>query len=223
MRISFLMIVIGVSSVCMTDFVSAQGRGFDRGGGAGNWLGLLRNQAIQDEIEMVPDQLKEIEELQMQMQDDMQKRMADLRNLEPAIRREKFASLRVDMKEQQEEFKTRIEEVLLPDQVKRLNELHIQSNARRHGNGAMGVLKDEAVLEELGVDEDQKKNLKEKADEIRERLEEQIKKLRMKAEKELLSVLSSPQQKKYREMVGETFDFENNLGRRALQSRADEK
>jgi len=215
------MMLIGVLSVFLADFVSAQGRGFDRGG-ASSWLGLLRNEAIQTEIELVPDQLKEIEVLQTEMQDDMQERMASIRNLEPALRREKFASLRAEMQEQQEEFKVKIEGVLLPDQVKRMGELHIQSNARRRGNGAVGVLKDEVILKELGVDEAQKKKLKEKSNEIREWMAEEMKKLRMKAEKELLSVLSSPQQKKYRDMVGESFDFESEQRGRGIGYRGDE-
>ena len=210
MRISFFSVMlIGALSFCVADFATAQGRGLNREGVA-SWLGLLRNEAIRQEIELIPEQRKEIEGLQTQMQDDMQQRMADIRNLEPALRREKFASLRSDMQEQQEVFKSKAEGILLPEQLKRLSELHIQSNARRYGNGAAGVLKDKKVLEKLGVDEGQKKELEEKADEIRKRLTEEMKKLRMKAEKELLSVLDSSQQKMYREMVGETFNFSND-------------
>ncbi len=217
MRISlFLTIAVCAVSLCMADIASAQrgGGGLGGRGTTNSWLGLLRMETVQDEIELVPDQMEEIEGLQEEMWGEMQERMADLRELEPADRREQFANLRTEMEERQGEYQTKIEGVLLPMQLKRLKELHIQSTARRRGNdGAGATLQNEDLLEELGVDEEQKKKLEEKAKELREEMQEKIKKLQKKAEEELLSVLTPEQREMYREKVGETFDFGNDRDR----------
>ena len=205
-----------VLALCLADVASAQPGGGGRGrggfGGGNNWLGLLRMDSIQNEIELVDDQQQEIESLQEEMWTEMRENMAGMRDLEPEERRERFAELREEMEERQVEYQEKIEKVLLPMQLKRLKELHLQSQSRRNGDGAMGVLQNEDLLEELGISEEQKKELEEKAEEVRKDLEKKIKELRAKAEKEILSVLSSEQRKKFLEKVGESFDFGNNRG-----------
>ena len=63
------------------------------------------------------------------------------------------------------------------------------------------------MLEELGIDEEQKKKLEEKIEEVRKEVEKKIKEIRKEAEDDILSVLTSEQRKMFREKIGETFDF----------------
>lgn len=207
MKINLLLVVICIGTLCIADSVSAQdSRGVGRGG-ASSWLGLLRMNSIQKEIELVPDQDQQIKQLQKDMWREMQEQMKDVRGLEPDERREQFALLRERMEERQVEYQQKIESVLLPMQVKRLRELQVQSQARRSGDGAVGVLKNAEILKELGIDSEQKQKLEEKAKEVREKLEEKIKEMRAKAEEEILSVLTKEQRTQLRGMIGETFDF----------------
>ncbi|MEM9412258.1 MAG: hypothetical protein AAGA30_14175 [Planctomycetota bacterium] len=199
-------------SLCFGDFADAQrggfgGRGFGGRGGGNNWMGLLRMESIQNEIELVDDQMEEIEGLQEEMWQEMQESMRGMRDLAPEERREQFAELREQMEVRQKDYQKQIEDVLLPMQVKRLKELHIQSQARRSGNGAVGVLQNENMLEELGIDDDQREKLEKKIEEVRKEIEEKIKDIRKEAEEDILSVLTSEQRKMFRAKVGETFDF----------------
>jgi hypothetical protein len=215
MRIALLStLIVALVSLCQVTAVDAQppGRGpsgFGGFAGNGNWLGLLRVPSVQREIDLVPDQLEEIESLQTEMWEEMQAEMAEIRGQDLGVeeRRERFQSIRESMQERQIQYQEKISKVLLPMQLKRIKELHLQSQSRGKGDGAMGILRNEELLEEIGVDEDQRKKLEDKAEEVIKELEEKIKKLRREAEEEILSVLTSDQLKKFRDKVGETFDF----------------
>ena len=111
MKIKLLILAICIGSLCLADVTSAQGpRGFGRGG-ANSWLGLLRMNSIQKEIELVPDQLQQVEQLQKDMWREMQNQMKDVRGLEPEERREQFALMRERMEERQVEYQEKIESV----------------------------------------------------------------------------------------------------------------
>ena len=213
MRYCFLTTVaICAISLCFVELAEAQRGGGFRGGGfggrgGGSWLALLRMESVQNEIELVDDQLEEIEGLQEEMWQEMQESMRGLRDLPMEERREQFAELRGQMEEKQADYEKQIEDVLLPMQVKRLKELHLQSRSRRSGNGAVGILQNDEMLEELGIDEEQKKKLEEKIEEVRKEVEKKIKEIRKEAEDDILSVLTSEQRKMFREKIGETFDF----------------
>ena len=214
MKSSYFLLATCVCVVLLSEMAIAQGIGR---GTANQWLGLLRQDAVQSEIELVEDQQVQIEELQKEMWQEMRDRMSELRgtDLDPADRRAKYAELREQMEERQEEYKERIENVLLPMQVKRLKELQIQSQSRRNGDGAVGVLKNDHMMQELGITDSQREELQKKAEEVRKELEEKIKKLRKEAEKEILSVLSAEQRDKLRGLIGETFEFGNRGARRS--------
>ena len=160
-KFSIAIMAVCALSLCITEIASAQGRrggGFGRGGTAG-WLGLLRMESVQNEIELVDDQLEEIESLQEEMWESMQEEMQSMRDLPPEERRERFAELRSEMEDRQAEYQEKIKNVLLPDQVKRVEELYVQSQFRRYGNGAYGLLHNQNMLDELGIDYDKKKQL----------------------------------------------------------------
>ena len=209
-----------VLSICFADVASAQpggrggfgGRGFF--GGNDGWMGLLRNESVMNEIELVDDQKEEIAAIQDELREEMRERMMEMRDVPREERREMFTEMREEMEERQVEIQKEIEKVLMPMQIKRLKELEVQRAAGRDGGGTMGVLNNADVLEELGVSDKQRKKLEEKAAELKKKLEEKIKKLRADAEEELLSVLSSEQRKKLRDKVGKTFDFGDEFNRR---------
>ena len=207
MKINMLILALGVSLCCVPGTTMAQRSSSLGGGNANSWLGLLRKDVVKKEIELVADQEEQIEQLQGDIRQDMQDRMRDLRGLDPEERREKMLGFREGMEQRQIEFQQKIEAVLLPMQVKRLKELQIQSQSSRNGDGAVGVLFNSEVQKELGLDEEQKKKLEAKVEDVSKKLVEKIKKLRAEAEKEILSVLSSDQRGRLREMIGETFDF----------------
>lgn len=222
-NIAATFVVICVLSLSVAEMANAQrggGRGGGRGGfgrGGGNGvLGLLQNESVMTEIELVDEQKDEIQTIQDELRQEMRERMEEMRDSDMSReeRREAFMGMREEMEERQEEIEQQIEGVLLPEQLKRLKQLEIQRSARRTGGGAMGVLASDELMEKLGIDEEQRKKLEEKAAEVKKKLQERIKKLTKEAEDDILSVLSPSQRKEFREKIGESFEFEDGNDRR---------
>lgn len=210
-----LVLVTAVISMVCVDVAFAQpggrGRGMMRMMGGNNQFGLLTNTRVQEELELVEDQIKELEEIQdeaMQVIRDMFSEMQD----RGGDRGEAFRNIREKMQEKMKPFESRVKEVLLPHQHDRLKQLSYQSSGR--GQGAGGALANEDLLDELELSDKQREELKEAVEEAREKLRKQYAKLVKDAEEDILKVLDSDQRKKYREMVGESFQFDDGQQQR---------
>ena len=202
----------------VADTVSAQGRGrrggFGGFGGQGNSLGLLQNRQIQEELELMDDQIDELQEVQQRVGEIMRDAFSgiDWRNMEGDERQEVMDEMREKMEEEMKDIQKDVDEILLPHQRTRLKQITVQTQSRGR-NGVVGALSSSAVAEELGLSEEDIEELREKQEEVQKKLQEKIAKLNQEAEDEVLSVLSSEQRKKYKEMVGDKFEFQNNFGR----------
>ena len=201
-RSVLIIAVIGLS-ISLADVASAQR---NRSG----WLALLRMQSVQQELELIDDQQEEIVSLQEEMWESIQQEYRAMGDLSTEERRSRILEIRNTVQERQSEYETKIKDLLSPQQSQRLSELEYQSQFRRYGNGATGLLKNNKLLEEMGVDSEQKKALEEKVKEVNKVLEEKIKKLRKEAQDKILSVLDEKQRKIYQTKVGDPFDFGDN-------------
>ena len=194
------------------ELAMAQGfRGGPPGGGrGGSALGLLANEKVQAELELVDDQIKAIEGLSEDMRNEMREMFSGMqdsfRNLSGTEREEFMNDIRTKMTDLNKDFENRAYEELLPHQIDRLKQLMFQSQTARSGGVTRGALP-ENLIEELGITEEQLEKMKEKAEKVREDLNEKIAKLRKQAEDEILSVLDAEQREKYRELTGDSFDF----------------
>lgn len=212
-------------AMCFADVASAQ-PGLERPGSRGranDLMGLLRNESVKAELELIDDQKEEIDSIMETMWSEMREKMSqnrDMRDLSPEERRQRYAELREEMDERRQKYMEQISEVLLPNQLARLKQLGIQSSSRRYGTGAIAVLFNKDFLDELGIDEETQEKLKKKTEEVLKELEQEVSKLRKKAEEEILSVLPSDVKKKFRESVGDSFDFSGGRGQFGLDGRA---
>ena len=206
--------------MCWADVANAQpGRGRGRGG---SWWGtsalqLLSNERVQDELEIVDEQKEIVEQLQQEQRDTMREMFSGMRErfreMGEDDRQSAMEEIREKMTESNKEFEERVFEELLPHQVDRLKQLILQASNRR-GGGITGGRFSETLIEDLGITEEQIEKMKEKAEKVRVDLEKKMAKLRSQAEQEILSVLDASQREKYRELVGETFEFGEDEGRR---------
>ena len=207
-----LILMTAVVSVMTADVALGQ-RGGGRGStgmlrmmGGNNQFGLLADQKVQAELELVDDQIEELEEIQkeaMQVIRDMFSEMQD----SGGDRREAFRNIREKMQEKMKPFEGRVDDVLLPHQQTRLKQLSYQSTGRFSGAG--GVFQNEKLLEDLDISDKQKEELEEAVEKAREKLQKEYKELVKKAENDILKVLDSDQRKKYKELVGDSFQFDN--------------
>lgn len=176
------------------------GGGRGMGGFGNNPLFLLANEKVREELEIVDDQMAELEGLQEDIRNEMREMFGGMRDSTDEERREMMEEAQERMKE----YQAKVDEILLPQQQTRLKQLMVQSQSRGRLGG--GLLSD-SMKEELNITDEQAEKVTEAAEEAQKEMDAEIQKLRRAAEEKILSVLSSEQQQKYRDMVGEAFDF----------------
>ena len=191
---------------------SAQLRGGGRGGPGGMMgnspLVLINDSSVIAELELVDDQVEAINELQNSMRDVFRESFSGMRDKfrDKNVDREALmAEIRETIQSKMGGVEEELNEILLPHQVSRLDELYFQMQSNR--SGTEGLLTNPKVVEKLGLTEEQIEEVAKKADEVKEDLEEKIAALREEARDEILSVLTSEQQQQIKEMMGDKFEF----------------
>ena len=195
-----------------------------RPGGGDITLGLLRVEAVQTELEVSPEQKEALEKLAEQARGERPD-FGATRDMSEADRTAFFEKMRKEGEERTAKMKAQLEEVLLPQQLTRLDEIALQVRG-------VQALEDPEVAAKLNVTDAQKTKLTEvregQMEKMRERMREMFQggggqggfdreafaKVREEMEKEILTVLDADQQKKFEEMKGEKFEMpEGAFGR----------
>ena len=235
LRPSIMMMAALLAAVATVDCWAQppEGRGGRRGGfGGGRGIGrlaLLRVEAVQKELDLVDTQVGDIEKLQTELRGQRGQRgqrgergqrgqrgqregTGDLSDDERQARieqRRKQAQERANLEVQ------KLEDVLLPHQMKRLTEIYVQA-------AGISVLEDPQIAERLKIDDAQRKQLAAAQDEVmgelrgkmrelfesgdRDAAREKMTELRKEAEKKILAALSAEQRTELDKMKGDPFD-----------------
>ncbi len=210
-------------ALSMSSSASAQfGRGFRIPVSAQNLM-MLRNEAVQKELELSADQTKSVGELATKMQSDAMEIMSGLQDLSEEERKEELPNVMKMITARGKELQEKVDKVLDAKQLTRLKQLSIQ---RRN----MGALEDEEVLAVLKLSDDQKQKLLAIRDGAATRQDEIIKEaiaagggdrqaIRGKIEamqKELgqkaLDILTAEQREQFEQLKGAKFDFPPQRG-----------
>jgi Spy/CpxP family protein refolding chaperone len=199
--------ILGVL-VCSSVAFAQQGRRGRGGPPGGGFFGgptmMLMDEQIRAEMEIVPEQHEKIKAVGEKFRNEMRDMWSGFRDLNEEEREAKMAENRAKMQERMSALQEEINKELLPHQVARLGQLHLQSRIRR--SGTSGALQNEELVKKLGITEDQKKRLQEVAAELQKDTEEKMRKIREEARKKLLEVLTPAQQKQLEEMIGTQFE-----------------
>lgn len=210
----FTILVVGIGlTLCASDIFAQRGgrqrggRGADgRQGGArgGGIQALLMRDDVRNELGLVDEQVEQIEMLnegrRRQGREGNDQR-SEMEGLPEEERRERRRELR---EERETETKAKIEEILLPDQLQRLNELSVRYMSQRGGRGMING----SIAEKLGITDEQKEQIEERAQELQQELNEKMAELRREMQEKLLAELTPEQQDAYRKLAGEEFEFE---------------
>lgn len=164
------------------------------GGGMSDVM-LLAREDVQKELELVDDQLEQLNKLRETSGQEMRDMFSGLRDLPREEMGPKMAEL---MREAQAKTKKALDEILLPHQSERLGQLVVQWQLQ-----GGGLAQSEEVAKELGISDEQRDQLRTKARELERAL-------RKKLTEDLLKELTPEQQAKYKELVGEPFEFQRD-------------
>lgn len=170
---------------------------------SGDPFSMLTAPEIQAELDVVGDQREQITKLQQDYAAKIREQIESMRqnNFAP----EKAKDIRETIQELQARQRQDIDDLLLPHQRTRLNQLAMQ--AKMKNSGAVSALTDKKVMEEIGISEEQLESLRTKAKELSKELEEKIAKLREETQQSLLSELTRDQREKLEKMIGDKFEF----------------
>ena len=170
-------------------------------------LSMLRQQQYQAELDLSDGQVAEIQAVQQDIQrqtQEMFRKSAELGGDGGQLLGAAQAALRDKADEQ-------ISAILLPHQIKRLNQIRVQAQIR--ARGATGLLDDD-LFATLRLTEEQKAELAEKQREAQRELQEAIRKLTERSRNNVLkSVLKADQLQKLEKLTGEEYDVKSPVYR----------
>lgn len=188
------------------------GRFFGPMGGPGGQLMLLMNPAVVKELELTEDQQAKLREIGEQMRERMREQFAGMRDLSQEEREARFREMREKMEAQMKEVREKVNQILLPHQQKRLEQIAFQMRLRMGGGGLGGLIDNEETVKKLGLTEDQIQKLRQIREETMERLRTLPQQIQKEAEEKAMNVLTDQQKQMLKELMGERFEMPFGFG-----------
>jgi hypothetical protein len=136
------------------------GRGGMMGGGAMMLSGLVQNEQVQKELELVDDQKTKITELVAQQRTAMQAFFQSSQDLSQEERQAK-------MQQMGDDFQKKLADILLPKQMERLKQIQVQAEGPRAFTNA-------DVVKALNLTDDQKSKIKTISDEAQTKAQDAV-------------------------------------------------
>ena len=161
-------------------------------------FGMLSNEKVRDEIEMIDQQYQELQQANARIQKRVAEEIRGLDFSRPTTMTTRIRGIRNRAQKE-------LEELLLPHQVERLRQLHNRSRLR--SQGLVDLLTEAPIREELEISSDQEEELRKEEAKLEAELQEKIRQLRKEAREQLLGKLKPGQEKKAKQLLGEEFDF----------------
>jgi len=230
-RFALFAAVTLLAALLVVPSVSAQPPGGGRGGfgfgrGGGGLMGLLRNEAVQKELEMLDDQIAAVEKLGEKLQEEFPRpEIGNFRDMSEQDREKAMAQFRERSEKVEKAAAKQLAEILLPPQMKRLKEILVQQMGLRALTNAEVAAalklndaqkqKIETALEESSTamreaprpEIDFRNASQEERDKAIAQMREQREKLQKQAEEKTLAILTATQKKQFEEMKGEAFEM----------------
>ena len=171
------------------------------GGIQSDSIGWLKNEDILTELDIVDEQREKLQQLRESVQKRRQDFMKTVQEL-PAEKRIDFIRefstlLSANVDEQ-------VKDILLPHQLKRFEQIRLQTQMRSRGLRSM---ENDELAKLLGITDQQREELRKKQAEVEEELRKKVEQLRKEALDEVLTVLTPAQRDKLKELVGKDYEF----------------
>ena len=175
----------------------------------GQSLSNLWMPQMEKELEIVPEQKEAIAKLRTEVMEQMRSLWTNTGEGEP---QERMARYQEAAKKLGEDTEKKLQEILLPHQIRRLTQINLQMKLSQTGYGSAAALAGDDLAKELGLSEEQRAKLRETEQEVlkevREKLAQFQKQLQEESREKLLGVLTASQRKKLEELTGAKFDYQ---------------
>jgi Spy/CpxP family protein refolding chaperone len=225
-RLATVLIVFAlVGLLASAAMAQGRGRGGNRGGGifgggGGGEMALLLRPDVREELDLVDEQVTKLTAVNEKMQEEARAAFQDfdfqaLRDLPQEERTAKFAEVRTQMEDRLKPFQKEADEILLPQQRKRLSQIALQQELRFSGS-TTGLTSDK-VKEALDIDEAQAQKITDLEQEVEKEMQEKLAKIREEAKEKILTALNPDQRAKFKDMIGPEFRSTQPQGRGGRQ------
>jgi Spy/CpxP family protein refolding chaperone len=208
-------------AACISTPALAQGRGgFGMMGGGGNTLQLLSNKSVQKELKLTDEQIEKATKASTEAREKNRERFQELQNVDQAERQEKMTAM---MREMATESKKVSDEILKPEQAKRLDQITLQVQGYR-------AFSNPETQSKLKLTDEQKNKIKDMGQEAQDQMREifqaggqggdraEMQKKMTAFTKELndkaAALLTSEQKATWKELTGEPFTYVQEQVRR---------
>ena len=159
------------------------------------------------ELELLDYQLEAINKLRFDFPEKLRAKRLELTRSRESGRHQQLDSVFTELEEQ-------ISQTLVPEQLRRWQQIALQSFAVSPIDGSLDVghlLSLPTVRDELEMSDEDIRKLKQRVQAEKEELEQTIRRLRQKSAQRVLATLDAEQRKKLDAMVGKLFDFEGHV------------
>lgn len=172
----------------------------------GSSLGLIWGEQMEKELEIVPDQKEALNKLR----NDTMAKMRNLYDMSIADPQERMKKYTEASQALGAETEKKVQEILLPHQIRRIKQIALQMQMQSVGYGGGGL--QGQLADDLKITDAQKTQLQDKQKEVQKEMQEKTqafyKQLQDESREKLLSVLTPEQREKLKELLGEKFQWQ---------------
>ena len=173
----------------------------------GQSLQWLWSPQMEKELDIVDTQREAL----TKVRNEAMTKMRSLYDMNIADPQERMKKYNESAKTLGEETEKKVQDILLPHQVKRIKQIALQMQLQSAGYGGAAAFQNE-LAEELKITDEQKTQLQEKQKEVAKEMQEKTqafyKQLQEESREKLLSVLTPAQRRKLEELTGEKFQWQ---------------
>ena len=171
-------------------------------GDMGSSFSMLNNPSVQKDLQLVDDQLQQIEDINAEFSKKIKDQIGDLKDEDGNFSFSnpmELSELIQDLRQQQQD---QIDQILLPNQQRRLKQVARQMKMKRTGTAKSLTGQ---LAEELGISSEQQARIEKRSKELQEEINQKLAELKAKAKEELMCELSQDQRRKLEELLGDEF------------------
>jgi hypothetical protein len=170
-----------------------------------SWLMMPQ---LQKELEIVPEQKEQLQKINSQSQARMTEAYKKLQDVPVEERQSKYYEL---LRELGDETEQQVRDVLLPMQIKRLQQIVLQMKLQQLQWGLAAGFASDELAGELGITNEQReeftKREKEVREEVQKKTQEFYKQMQEETREKLMGVLTPEQKAKLAALTGPKFDW----------------
>jgi hypothetical protein len=163
---------------------------------------------IQKELEIVPEQKEQLDKLSRESQAKMAEAYKGLSEVPAEERQSKYYEL---LRESTEATEKEVRKVLLPIQIKRLQQIVLQMKLQQLQWGMAAGFASDELADELKITDEQRAEFQKKEKELREEIQKKTqefyKKLQEESREKLMDVLTPEQKQKLAALTGPKFEW----------------